>query len=347
MKECKTDFLIIGAGLSGLTSAYYLKKNGIDNFMIVESRNRIGGRILTRNAVDFGAAWFQNHHTNVVKLLDDLSIQKFHQYVKGTSVLVYNSMAPSHLFESDTSVPSAYRIGGGSIRMINTLAQPFLDKIQLSQNVLNILEVENGLVVTTPEMEILTQKVICTIPPRIAARIKYEPELPEFVEAAMQRTHTWMSNAMKVGLTFECPFWRDKGFSGTIIGQVGAVTELYDHTNESENKFSLMGFINEGLRDLESDKRKERILSYLNKHLGEEVLNYVTYDEKDWSSDRHTSCETIKSVYLSPEYGNPVFQKRYMNDRLVFSGSETATEFGGYMDGAIMRGQQVVEQFLK
>lgn len=99
-----------------------------------------------------------------------------------------------------------------------------------------------------------------------------------------------------------------------------------------------MGFVNEALRELTTTKRKERIMDYLSKHLGEEVLNYLSYEEKDWSDDWHTSCESIKSLYLSPKYGNPIFQKAYLNEKVLFAGAETAPTYGGYMDGAIESG---------
>ena len=114
MKESISKYVIIGAGLSGLTTAYMLHKSGENNFKILDSRNRVGGRILTRNAIDFGATWFHNHHTNVVSLLEELEISKFYQYNIGKSILVYSSMAPEQYFENDPKVPSAYRISAVS-----------------------------------------------------------------------------------------------------------------------------------------------------------------------------------------------------------------------------------------
>lgn len=338
MEENFSKYIIIGAGLSGLTSAYQFEKAGETDFVILESRDRVGGRILTNEGIDLGATWFQTHHQNVLNLLEELNVNKFHQYSKGKSVLVYSTMAPEHYFESDPNAPSACRISGSSSAMIQALSEPICDKIHLETVVSGISETSNKLAVATDKGVYTAEKVIVTIPPKIATRITFNPELSEVALRAMDSTHTWMSNAMKVGMTFKTPFWRDKNLSGTVIGQVGAVTELYDHGNAEDTTYGLMGFLNEGLRDFSPEERKQRILDYLIKYLGEEIGDYLTYEEKDWSQDWNTSCETIKSVYMSPSYGNSVFGKMYMNDRLVFSGAETSPLYGGYMDGAIYSG---------
>lgn len=344
MKKLSSKYIIIGAGLSGLTSAYQLQKAGETDFIILESRDRVGGRILTNDGIDLGATWFQSHHQNVSDLLEELDIAKFHQYSKGRSVLVYSTMAPEHYFESDPNTPSAFRIAGSSTSVIKALAKPVATKIHLKTSVTAIKELVDHVAVETDQGVFTAEKIIVTLPPKIAARIVYTPELSEIVQQAMHSTHTWMSNAMKIGITFKTPFWRNKNLSGTVIGQVGAVTELYDHSNAEDTTYALMGFLNEGLRDFSSEERKKRILDYLIKYLGEEIADYLTYEEKDWSQDWHTSDDQLKSVYMSPSYGNAVFEKLYMNNRLLFSGAETATVYGGYMDGAISSGIKAVEK---
>jgi len=343
MKEIVSKYIIIGAGLSGLTAAHQLLKNGETDILILESRDRIGGRICTNNGIDFGATWFQTHHEEVLHLLEELGLKKFHQYSKGKSVLVYSTMAPEHYFESDPNVPSAFRIEGGSQALISALAQPFAEKVKKNTIVSDIVEQNELVEVHTNRGVFKAAKVIVTVPPKITTRLRFQPELPEVLWNTMEKTHTWMSNAIKVGLTFSTPFWRDKQLSGTLIGQVGAVTELYDHSNADENHFALMGFVNEGLRDYDATERKQRILDYLVKYLGEEINDFLVYEEKDWSQDWNTSCGTIKSVYMSPAYGNRLFSTSYYNGKLIFSGAETSPKYGGYMDGAIYSGLQAVK----
>ncbi|MEM9363470.1 MAG: FAD-dependent oxidoreductase [Bacteroidota bacterium] len=346
MRANHSKHVIVGAGLSGLTTAHYLMKNGMEDFIILEARDRTGGRILTKDSIDLGATWFQNHHTYLSKFLEDLSIDKFEQFSKGKSVLVYNSMAPAHYFESQHNGPSAYRIIDGSVAVINKLTHLLSEKIKLNTSIVSINADEDHIRLKTNQAIYFAEKVIVTIPPKLASTLDFSPELPEKLIQTMKFTHTWMSNAIKVGIRFKSPFWREDGFSGTIIGQVGPVIELYDHCDYSERIFGLMGFINEGLRDTSTEIRKDKVLGYLEKHLGDKVRTYTAYFEKDWSSDRRTSCENLKSVYMSPQYGHALYNEWHLDGKLLFSGTETSPVHGGYLDGAVYSGINAAKKIL-
>lgn len=68
----KTDasFVIIGAGISGFTSAVKLMEKGFSNIIILEAENRFGGRIFTtefaKGLIDLGAQWCHGIKGNLV-----------------------------------------------------------------------------------------------------------------------------------------------------------------------------------------------------------------------------------------------------------------------------------------
>ena len=45
--ENYSQFIVIGGGISGLSAASHLSKNGFNDFKLLEARNRLGGRIAT------------------------------------------------------------------------------------------------------------------------------------------------------------------------------------------------------------------------------------------------------------------------------------------------------------
>lgn len=79
----KPRVIIIGAGFAGLSAAYYLHKKKID-FVVLESRNRIGGRVFSHTidqqenlVVELGAEWVGNSHKRIHALCDELELELF------------------------------------------------------------------------------------------------------------------------------------------------------------------------------------------------------------------------------------------------------------------------------
>ncbi|RYY59265.1 MAG: FAD-dependent oxidoreductase [Chitinophagaceae bacterium] len=76
----KPFVIIIGAGFAGLSAACYLRKKNI-NFVILESRNRISGRVFSHTideqeklVVEMGAEWVGNSHKRVQDLCNNYGL---------------------------------------------------------------------------------------------------------------------------------------------------------------------------------------------------------------------------------------------------------------------------------
>ena len=59
--------LILGGGLAGVIAARTLHQNGIDDFLLVEARHELGGRVMSQNfagkTMEMGASWVQGTQT--------------------------------------------------------------------------------------------------------------------------------------------------------------------------------------------------------------------------------------------------------------------------------------------
>ncbi|XP_018303236.1 peroxisomal N(1)-acetyl-spermine/spermidine oxidase-like [Mycetomoellerius zeteki] len=66
----ETKIVIVGAGAAGIAAASRLLQKGVNDFVILEANDRIGGRINTKdfgeNVVDLGAEWVHGESGNVV-----------------------------------------------------------------------------------------------------------------------------------------------------------------------------------------------------------------------------------------------------------------------------------------
>ncbi len=345
MKNTPYTYIIIGAGLCGLTVAYFLKKQGITDYIILEARDRIGGRIHTVNDIELGATWFHTEHTALIGLLDELHLETFPNYNAGNNIVSYNSMVPPHIFKPSDDYSPGFRIKGGSQQLITTLNDKSNINVKLNTEVQSISNSSSGDIEIHSTKGIFTgKKIIVTLPPRLALKINYAPQLTSTLKETMQSSHTWMSNAIKFGITYSSPFWRTKGFSGTIHGHAGVIREVYDHCNYQETTYALKGFANEALRSYTYDERKQKIVDSLVRFFGEEALHLIAYFEKDWSKDPYTSTAVFDSLYVSPKRNVIPFETSYWKNRLFFTGAETSLINAGYMDGAIRSAIRTIEK---
>jgi monoamine oxidase len=70
------DVIIIGAGLSGLVTAYkILKKEPTLKVIILEATDRIGGQIYSTGSGELGAQWIQSDHIHIQNLCQELNFK--------------------------------------------------------------------------------------------------------------------------------------------------------------------------------------------------------------------------------------------------------------------------------
>jgi monoamine oxidase len=75
----QVDVAIIGAGISGLSAAWELQKLGIESFVVLEARSRVGGRtfseaIAPETYVEQGGTWAGVDHTEFLALARELGV---------------------------------------------------------------------------------------------------------------------------------------------------------------------------------------------------------------------------------------------------------------------------------
>lgn len=331
--------IIIGAGLSGLLTAYRLKKGGIP-FKILETRNRIGGRINTvygtdNTPVEMGATWFGNQHRHLRALLEELGIEYFEQYMDGTVFFQPFSTSAAESIQIPSQPPS-YRISGGTSNLINTLYRELDEEdILLNQTVKKIKFLNNSVQVITDKV-FEGKRVVLAIPPKLwSKKILFEPNLPDNLMSVAQQTQTWMEDSIKIALTYKQAFWQQENISGTLFSNTGPITELYDHCNHKRSKYALCGFINSSFMQLTYAERRAKVIDQIKNVFGEKAEDFMDYEECIWSKEENTFVASDIALYPHQNNGNPIFGNSYMEDKLIISSSESASQFPGYMEGAV------------
>jgi monoamine oxidase len=97
-KRRKTaDVVVVGAGLAGLTAARELVKAGVKSVVLLEARDRVGGRTWTKDvngvAVDVGGQWLKTDPSSygpiqarMKKLAQEFGVETFPAYYTGDDV---------------------------------------------------------------------------------------------------------------------------------------------------------------------------------------------------------------------------------------------------------------------
>lgn len=343
---------IIGAGLTGLTIAYLLQKKGIQS-QLLEANSRIGGRIETISGesgvtIEMGATWFSQQHPDLLALIKELELSYFKQYTSGISLFETMSFVPPQKFEIPETEAASYRLEDGSMKLINTLvAKIGSENIKKNSKVIALKSINNQIEITTEKGEtFLADKVISTLPPHLLVQtIAFEPNLPESLLQLAKNTHTWMGESIKFAVEYPTAFWKENNFSGTLFSQASIIQEMYDHSSADHTKFALKGFLNGGTNTLSKEERKNKVIEQLIAFFGVEAKNYTAYYEKVWRDEPLTFLPYEKLVMAHQNNGHAIYKNIFFDGKLYISGSETATQNPGYMDGAVNAAQIIASHF--
>lgn len=350
MKIIPTEVLIIGGGLTGLTIAYLLQKEKID-CKVVEARDRLGGRIHTiygerTPPVDMGATWVGKKHTAVLALLKELGVGIFDQVLGERAIFEPISTSPPQVVQLPPNTNPTFRIQGGTTQLINALANKLSkDQIYMAQPIQSIEKKEGFFLMKSETTQFQAKLVISTLPPNLLAQtIRFTPALPTKLTEIMRDAHTWMGESIKIGLTYEQPFWQADDLSGTITSNVGPIPEMYDHSNVENNRYGLIGFFSGVYFSVTKEERLEMILRQLEKYYGAPVHDFLTYEETVWRKEPFTFAGYDRHILPHQNNGHPMYKENYLDGRFFIAGAETVGTHSGYMDGAIISARHTVQQ---
>ncbi|WP_270813334.1 flavin monoamine oxidase family protein [Exiguobacterium sp. CinTr1] len=340
----KQQIAIIGAGISGLYAAIQLHQKGYD-VTIFEARDRIGGRILTKDGYDLGPTWYwPDTEKTISELVDTLGLESFVQHTTGHMVLErQTTTAPERHVLPEESIVLSKRLVGGMTSLVEALhAKLPADIIHLGHRLTSIdrqadrvqLTFQNGAVHHADD-------VILALPPRLVANLTIHPELSASTQNALKTTPTWMASHAKALIVYEIPFWREEGLSGFGMSWVGPLQEIHD-ASPMNGQGALFAFfrLSPGEREaLGEGQVKTRVIEQLEKLYGPKANDFLRFHYMDWS----TESETATSDDFLPLTAFPAYGPIELGDRLHLIGSETDAQFGGYIEGALRSANRIVQ----
>jgi len=351
----KIDTIIIGAGISGIYVASLLAEKR-ESFIVLEARNRVGGRILSPDYkgyfTDLGPSWYWPEINPRIKgLIRELGLTGYPQYDAGYGQFqaVDGSVRtiPGYPME-----PEAWRISGGMIALVGGLCKKISkDAVRLNHPVCEIKRkrdhalVNVGILGEEPLCRFQSSRIILALPPRLtAATILFTPDLSHELTQAMLGTSTWMAGHAKFFALYDWADWRQAGISGQAFSQYGPLGEIHDASNGMESPFGLTGFVG-----IPAAQRRDKqvviqaIFQQLQLLYGEGAGKPVTVFYKDWAMEGFTATEyDQRAAHDHPLYQPPLGKSGIWDGIVLFAGTETSDQYGGYLEGAVASAERAV-----
>jgi monoamine oxidase len=419
-----TDVVVVGAGLAGLTAASRLMDAGAE-VVVLEARQRVGGRTLTMPAadgtpIDHGGQWIGPTQDRIAALAARVGVTTYASYEHGLNTEFREGRA--HRFDGqlpDGSDPVSAVAMGQAIRELDAMAarvpleapwtaadalawdsqtvETWLqDRVAAGRarnwlravirgtlaaeardlsllHTLFVIRSAGGIApliataggaqerrfhqgaqtISIRLAEALGQRVvlggraILAVPPAIAGRIGYRPAMPGWRNQLTQRVP--MGSVIKVHALYDEPFWRQEGLSGLAVSDNGPVRIVYDNSPEEGSPGVLVGFIEgEQARTWARRDRADRragILACLTDYFGERAGRPRELLERSWADEEYSGG--CYAGYFPPGVWTSFGQAlREPIGRIHWAGTETATVWTSYMEGAVQSGERAADEVL-
>jgi monoamine oxidase len=234
---------------------------------------------------------------------------------------------------------------------VQTLAESVAARLArdplLGQPVRRIRHDGPGVTVETDELAVEGERVVVAIPPTLAGRIDYSPCLPGSRDQLTQRVP--QGSAIKCLGVYDTPFWRTAAHSGLVLDSEGPVSMVIDGSQHG-GRGILIGFLEgghaRGAARMAPDTRRANVVECFGRHFGPAALSPRHYVDQDWSAEAFTrGC--YAGTFPPGAWTGFGSALRAPVGRIHWAGTETATEWMGYFEGALEAGERAAREALE
>ena len=236
---------------------------------------------------------------------------------------------------------------GGVHQLAVALADALGDRVALEAPVRAVTQEDRRVVVRTDASEVEARFVIVATPPGLTQRMHFAPRLPRPKRELLARQR--MGACIKVWIAYARPFWRERGLNGLLMDEDQPFGPVFDATPPGSEVALLAGFFDGApaaeWTERSPEDREAAVRAALVALLGPDASNPLGVVEKDWCADPWS--EGCYGATMAPgtltAYGPAL---RTPVGRVHWAGTETATRFTGYIEGALEAGERAASEVL-
>jgi len=236
-------------------------------------------------------------------------------------------------------------IGGSQILSIK-MAQTLGDKVKLSCPVRRVIGWDRDVVELHTDQGVFRAcKVVIALNPALCNQISFDPPLPN---GRAQLQSLWPAHGpmRKTTHVYESPFWREKGLNAHIIQSDGPLIFAYDNSPPDASLGVINAFVRTGNLSNDAVIAQNILSAIYAQALGEQALKPIQFHDQDWGKVDPWTLTCMNPIppgfwtkwgeYLKPSIGS-----------LIWSGTETADDWVGAMDGAVRSGHRAALEALQ
>jgi monoamine oxidase len=242
----------------------------------------------------------------------------------------------------------ATRVDGGMQTVADALAKKIASKVDLrvSSPVRRIVQDRAG-VTAFGASSVRAKRAIVALPPKLAVALAFEPKIGRRAELLAKSP---MGAVIKCTAIYDEPFWRAEGLSGMCVSDEGPIHVSFDNSPPSGKPGVLMGFVEAAnarkLGKLSEVERRDTALACFARRYGERARKAIAYVDHVWEHDAWTGG--CYGAFMPPGVWTSLGPMlREPSDRIHWAGTETATVWSGYIDGAIQSGKRAAEEVVR
>tara|TARA_R100000322_G_scaffold132674_3_gene88582 strand:+ start:955 stop:2313 length:1359 start_codon:yes stop_codon:yes gene_type:complete len=228
---------------------------------------------------------------------------------------------------------------GGAWQISKRMADRLGDSVKLNAPVLAVEQDDQTVTVVTETARYSARRLIMAVPPILASKIAFNQPLPSKRNALHERMP--MGSVIKIHVAYKHAFWRQRGFNGSVVSNDRHFNVVFDQTPDDERLGILVGFIDGdqaiAMSAMTEESRYQQVIADLVHYFGQEAAHPIGYVEQDWTREQWSRGCYV--AHMPPgvmtSFGDII---RQPCGRIHWAGTETATEWMGYLDGALQSG---------
>ena len=236
------------------------------------------------------------------------------------------------------------RIEGGSQWISQKIAQSVGSRLKLSCPVRKISGWNTDVTrVHTDHGTFRTRKLIIALSPALCRNISFDPSLPAD-RAELQRRWPAHGPGRKTAHVYRTPFWQGQGQNGWIFEIGGVLMWAYDNSPADGSLGVLNAFIHPSMPTA-PDVLSPMLTKMYARALGDKALSPLEFHDYDWAADPWApGCVSpLPPGFLTSGFMDAL---RAPLGSIVWSGTETAHKWHGYMDGGVRAGHSAARSVL-